>query len=136
MSERMLASYHEAGHVVANLLCGFRVEHAQIDGPPRTRRNGTTRRIEPLANLITTLAGSVAESMASGEHLLVVLQCAGATDLQRAQREAQQLADLHLFKSPDHALLVAEQRARALLEVHWQFVERCARELYQRGRID
>jgi hypothetical protein len=41
-----------------------------------------------------------------------------------------------LYKGPDHALLVAEQRARAMLDGYWPLVEKTARALYRHGRID
>ncbi len=132
----MLCAVHEASHVVANLVIGFRVEHAQVDGGAHTRRSGTWRNPGALGDLITHLAGAVGESLYSGEHLLDVLREGGAIDLERARAEAVRLAALGLYKTPDHALLAAEAKARELLLKHWGFVIDTARELHRHGRID
>ena len=58
------------------------------------------------------------------------------SDLRRAQREAARLAVLRLYTSADHALLIGEQRARAMLDGYWPLVEKTARALYRHGRID
>jgi hypothetical protein len=51
------------------------------------------------------------------------------SDLHRAQREAARLAGLRLYTTADHALLIAEQRARAMLDGYWPLVQKTARAL-------
>jgi hypothetical protein len=41
-----------------------------------------------------------------------------------------------LYTSPDHALLVAEQRALEMFNGYWPLVEKAARALYRTGRIE
>jgi hypothetical protein len=89
--------------------------------------------------LAVTLAGAIAESVFTGRHLLSVLnegEHFEASDLCRARREAHRLWRLHLYHSADHALLVAENRARSMLEEHWGLVAKTAQALYAQGRID
>lgn len=143
--ERARCAVHEAGHVIVAMLVGYRVANAEILGVYRsglqaqTQLDGRWREPAPWALLAVSLAGPLAEARHAGRDLLDVLNKGRedeASDLRRAQREAQRLVDLGLYKTADHALLVAEQHARRLLVMHWDFVMRAARQLYDKGRID
>jgi phosphatidylserine/phosphatidylglycerophosphate/cardiolipin synthase-like enzyme len=121
-----------------------RVESAQLFAVHAEGLQAQTRYAEhpkcPTAwgDLAVTLAGPCAESIFACRNLLDVLNDGAqykASDLQRAQREARRLHRLRLYRSPDHALFVAETRARTMLTAHWQFVVSTARKLYNEGRI-
>lgn len=143
-SERLLLAFHESGHVVCGLLCGYRVESARInDGTQQplaqTTYAGRWKRTQCSANLVRMLAGPMAEAIYTGRDILDVLAEGSeyeASDLQRARREAVRLAHRGLYKTPDHALLAAEAKARELLLKHWGSVIATARELHRHGRID
>lgn len=143
--EHRIDAVHESGHLVTALLVGYRVSSAEILRAPegglraQTQLAGRWRQPEPWADLAVSLAGPLAESIYSGRDLLAVLndgQDFPDSDLHRARREAQRLARLGLYRSPDHALLVAEGHAQRLLTAHWHFVMQTAHKLVVQGRIE
>jgi hypothetical protein len=142
--DRWASSYHEAGHCVVAMLLGWRVEGAWILGGEGLQavtryKSGNWKRPAEWADLVVSLAGPIAESTQGGEDLLTVLEHGiehERSDLHRARREAERLARFGLFTTPDHALLAAEQTARALLARHWDHVVRTAETLYRDGRIE
>ena len=89
--------------------------------------------------LAVYLAGAVAEGHHTGTDVLTILN-EGArfegSDLNRARREAQRLVRLGHYRTPDGALLAAEQLARELLTAHWHFVLQTAHKLVVQGRIE
>jgi len=137
-------AYHEAGHCVAAMLCGYEVASVEVfdvdeDGLAAATKYRTTRQRRAWSDLAVTLAGPMAEARFAKRDLLDVLNDGAdfeKSDLRRAQREAERLHRLRLYTSPDHALLVAEQRARAMLENYWPMIEKTARQLCRTGRID
>jgi hypothetical protein len=140
----MACAYHEAGHVVTAMLCGYEVASVELgdvysDGLQARTRYANTRQKTAWSDLAVTLAGPLSEARYAKRDVLAVLN-EGApyeeSDLRRAQREAARLATLKLYTSADHALLIAEQRAREMLNGYWPLVEKTARALYRRGRID
>jgi len=140
----MACAYHEAGHVVAAMLCGYEVASVELgdvysDGLQARTRYAAKRRAHAWTDLAVTLAGPIAESRFAKRDVLDVLtdgEKYEESDLRRAQREAQRLHKLALYKSADHALFVAEHRARAMLDGYWPIVKKTARALYRSGRID
>jgi hypothetical protein len=142
---RLICAYHEAGHAFCGTLAGYRVESMQLfDASARGLQAQTRYASRPkcptaYADLAVTLAGPIAESVFTARDLLDCLKEGAdfeASDFCRAQREAQRLHRLCLYKSPDHALLIAEQRARRMLEETWGLVAKAAQALYQQGRIE
>jgi hypothetical protein len=140
----MACAYHEAGHVVCGMLVGYTVDCAELfdahaDGLHARTRYLSTRQHTAWTDLAVTLAGPYAEARFAKRDLLAVLKDGEKyeeSDLRRAQREAQWLHRLALYRTPDHALLVAEQRAKAMLDEYWPIVEKTAHALYRQGRID
>jgi hypothetical protein len=128
------------------MLVGYEVSSVELiggdawgDGLQAATRYASTRQRTAWSDLAVTLAGAIAESRYAKRDVLAVLKDGETyeeSDLRRAQREATRLYKLALYTSPDHALLVAEQRARAMLDGYWPMVERTARALYRSGRID
>jgi hypothetical protein len=142
---RLVCALHEVGHAVVATLTGHCVESMELFDAhasglqARTRFAAHPNCPTAYADLATTLAGPIAESVFTGRDLLEVLQEGAnyeASDLYRARREAQRLHRLGLYRSEDHALLIAEQRARAMLEDHWALLAKAAHVLYARGRLD
>jgi hypothetical protein len=142
---RLVCAFHEIGHATVGLLCGLRVRSIELfdahaDGlQALTRYYPNARCTTAYGDLATTLGGPVAESLFTGRDLLAVLNEGAAyagSDLCRAQREAKRLWKCHLYHSPDYALLIAEQRARTMLEDNWRLIERAALQLCAKGRLD
>jgi hypothetical protein len=142
--DRWASSYHEAGHVVVATLLGWRVADAELIGggaglQARTRYHGRGwKRPEPWADLAVDLAGPMAEAIHSNRELAEVLgDGAGhdGSDFYHAERAAERLARLGLYKTPTQAMLACEQTAMALLARHWHHVVRTAETLYKEGRI-
>jgi hypothetical protein len=139
----MNCAYHEAGHVVAAMLVGYEISSVELlntdgDGLQAATRYASTRQKAAWTDLAVTLAGAIAESRFARCDVLEVLKAGESypeSDLRRAQREAQRLHRLQLYTSADHALLVAEQRAREMLNGYWPMVEKTAHALYRTGRI-
>ena len=139
----LTCAYHEAGHALVALLCGYRVESMELlDASARGLQARTRFAGHPkcpttaYADLAVTLAGPIAESMLAARDLLDVLNEGKdfqMSDLCRARREAQRLWRLHLYHSPDHALLVAETRAREMLNSHWRYWLRQRRRCTRKG---
>jgi hypothetical protein len=140
----MTCAYHEAGHVIAAMLSGYKVASVELgdvygDGLQAQTRYASTRQRAAWTDLAVTLAGPLAEARWTRRDVLEVLREGERyeeSDLRRAQREAARLAGLGLYTGPDHALLIGEQRARAMLEGYWPLVEKTARALVRHGRID
>jgi hypothetical protein len=141
----LACAYHEAGHVVAAMLCGYHVDSVELcdvyaDGlQARTRCAPPKRRPYAWTDLAVTLAGPLSEARFARRDVLAVLKDGAdypESDLRRAQREATRLHRLQLYRSPDHALLVAETRAREMLNGYWPMVEKTAHALYRTGRLD
>jgi hypothetical protein len=144
--ERLVCAYHESGHAVTALCCGYKIERMELfDASARglqaiTRyARGYTKCPTAYADLAVTLSGAISESMLTTRDLLDCLN-EGAdfeySDVCRARREARRLHRLGLYHTPDHALLVAEQRARAILSEHWELVAKTAHALCAQGRIE
>jgi len=141
--ERLVCAFHEAGHCVAAMLCGYDVASVELgdvyaDGLQGLTKYLKQRHLHAWTDLAVTLAGPLSEARYAKRDVLDVLKDGAPyedSDSRRAQREAQRLHRLQLYRSPDHAMLIAEQRARAMLDGYWPMVEKTARALYRTGRI-
>jgi hypothetical protein len=127
------------------MLCGYRVDSVELcdvysDGlHALTRCAPPKRRPYAWTDLAVTLAGPLSEARYARRDMLAVLKDGEKyeeSDLRRAQREATRLHRLQLYRSPDHALPVAETRAREMLNGYWPMVEKTAHALYRTGRIE
>ena len=130
--------------MIAAMLCGYRVASVELgdvysDGLQAQTRYASTRQRTAWTDLAVTLAGPLSEARWTRRDVLEVLKEGERypeSDLRRAQREAARLAGLGLYRGPDHALLIGEQRARAMLDGYWPLVQKTARALVRHGRID
>jgi hypothetical protein len=145
MNPRLVCAYHEIGHAVVGMLCGYQVASVELfdvyaRGLQAQIRYSETKKCRwAYGDLATTLAGPVAESLFTGRNLRYVLNegtAYAASDLHRAQREADRLWRCHLYHSPQDALRVAQSRAHTMCEENWKLIERAAQELCTKGRID
>jgi hypothetical protein len=148
MNPRLACAYHEVGHALVAMLCGYKVASLELfgtwDKPVNglqgiTRYSGRPECPTAYADIAVTLAGPIAESVFCARDLLEVLREGERferSDLWRARREAERLHRLRLYRSPDHALLIAENRGRLMLEEHWHLVAKSAQALYEQGRIE
>jgi hypothetical protein len=144
---RTLCSWHEAGHCCVAMLCGIRVERVQLIDPWAAGRQAVTTYARGgcphphvWSDLAVIIAGPLCEALYADRDLLEVLNVGKAylsSDLNKARREADRLYRLRLYKSVDHALLVATNRARSMLLDVWDpFVVKTASQLFNTGRID
>jgi hypothetical protein len=140
----LACAYHEAGHVIAAMLSGYKVASVELgdvygDGLQAQTRYASTRQRTAWTDLAVTLAGPLSEARWTRRDVLEVLREGERyeeSDLRRAQREAARLVGLRLYTSADHALLIGEQRAREMLNGYWPLVEKAAHALIRHGRID
>jgi hypothetical protein len=95
----MACAYHEAGHVVTAMLCGYQVASAELgdvysDGLQARTRYASTRQKTAWSDLAVTLAGPLSEARFAKRDVLEVLKDGEQypeSDLRRAQREAERL---------------------------------------------
>jgi hypothetical protein len=145
--ERWRTAFHEAGHAVVGRCCGFRLASAEIFPEHRGGLQAQTRWAprgwkdppdDGPSGLVVSLAGPLAEAIYSDRDVHKVLEEGRDyldSDLHRVRNAANRLARLKLYKSADHALCVAEARARQLLADHWDQVTITALLLYAAGRL-
>jgi len=143
--ERRLAAHHEAGHAVMAELCGQHVTAVEIVGDDD--RSGSVESLRfrpdplevvdptlPTAHLerriLCLLAGPVAESLAGGRDDWAEQ---GSEELHEAVRLAMKVVrDCHRVLP---YLEEACTHVEALLEQHWDAVERVAERLLDRGSL-
>lgn len=135
---------HEAAHAVARIHVGA------VPTPVEIYRNGSgmshgTGEVWTSSSrgqyvtwdlLIVLLAGALAEARVAKRDSLWILLSAGRVDYQQAQALFRQLIDDGYARDMAAAHDRAEEETRAFLRLRWKAIERVARPLAQRGRLE
>lgn len=132
-------AYHEAGHVVADLLVGMRATAVRLYAPGDGVRAGYTsshrksceRRLVKIGAVpmaAVKLAGITAEAQYARELTAEMIDGA-RNDLMRAK------VIVAGFRNPDRALAQAQRIAALLVRKHWAAVEAVAEELWMHGEL-
>lgn len=118
-------AYHEAGHAIVALACGFTVRSVSITPAAELRILSSSWRPLTREAAMVALAGNIAQARA----------CPGTRGGEGVDQQIAYKAARFVHWSPPRLLARLHVRTRRLLDQRWHYVELIAAALLERGRL-